>query len=101
MIIPKEPFHTVETDCMLFSQNEADLRANSGYYILSTYTDQFSKWSYAVWLKNQTMKETIRAMKKFLAAIPDGKKPKFLLSDQGTEYGRGSKKSEFSQFISS
>jgi len=49
-----------------------------------------------VWLKAQTMKETIRAMKKFLAAIPDGKKPKFILSDQGTEYGRGSKKSEFS-----
>lgn len=39
MIIPKIPFHTVETDCMLFSTNEADLRANGGYYILSTYTD--------------------------------------------------------------
>ena len=54
-----------------------------------------------MWLKAQTMKETIRAMKKFLAAIPDGKKPKYILSDQGTEYGKGSKKSEFSQFIAS
>ena len=39
MIIPKKPFYRVETDCMLFSTSESDLRANGGYHILSTYTD--------------------------------------------------------------
>ena len=94
MIIPKIPFHTLETDCMLFSTNEGDLRANGGYYILSTYTDQFTKWSYAVWLRAQTMEETKKALKKCLAAIPGGIKPKNILSDNGSEY-----QSDFQKYV--
>ena len=84
MIIPKQPFHTVESDCMMFSTNEADLRANGGYHILSTYTDTFTKWSFCVWLKAQTMVETMRALDKFLQKAP--MKPKVILTDRGSEY---------------
>ncbi len=79
---------------MLFSQNEADLRANSGYYILSTYTDRFTKWSYAVWLSAQDMATTKKALKKCLDAIPGGKVPKRIYSDQGKEYA-----SDFTTYV--
>ena len=54
MIVPVAPFHTIETDLTFYSQNAKDVKANSGYYILQTFFDTFTKWGYATWIKNKT-----------------------------------------------
>ena len=69
-IVPKELGHTIEVDIMFFSQNSADLKANSGMYLLMTFIDTFSKWGYAEWVTATTATETIRVYKKFLKAAP-------------------------------
>lgn len=62
------------------------MKANSGYYILSTYVDQFSKWSWATWIKDKTAVETSKALKRFIRAVPRGFKVQNILHDMGKEY---------------